>query len=459
MEPIDEWRGARPRPAAASRNARRMRRSLVAGAPFLAWPSIASAQSVYADYLYNDTAIVAPAIPEGFDKGRNESVLEHSNPDYLPQGIQISSFLAYPRMEVTAGATDNTYLTRADTKDSSIIAFDPSLKILSDWSRNRLEFDGAADFQRFLGNSRRDQNNWNVGLSGDLNIGSNFMLTGEADGSRQFESPYASAITSTLAVLSSYTSSFASLRGTYTAGRVRAILSVDNTTISFTALDLGNGFEQSQQQRDRDMVRGSAQLEYALSPSVSGYVQGVFDGITYDTSLPDGSANRDSNAYRLSVGVNFDIAGLARGTVAIGYVHRNYASNLYNSVSGPSVESKIEFFPSYFTTVTLRLRRYLDDSSIGSNTPYFDNRVMVQIDHALLRNLFLQGVGSYDRVQYLDHLGSRNSYLISGGVNYLATPHFGVRSNLAYSRQIPGSIALGTSNNEVRGLIGFYVQR
>jgi hypothetical protein len=459
VEGIVERHGAGRRSAGASRGAGRLIRSLAAGAPLLAWPSIASAQSVYADYLYNDTAIVAPAIPEGFDKGRNQNVLEHENSDYQPQGIPFSSFLAYPRLDVTAGGTSNTYLTHADQKASGIVAFDPSLKILSDWSRNRLEFNGAADFQRFIGNSRRDQDNWNVGLSGDLEIGSDFKLTGEADGSREFESPYASAITSTLAVLSTYKSSFASVRGTYAAGRVRAILSVDNTSISFSPLDFGNGLEQSQQQRDRDVVRGSAQFEYALSPSISGYVQGVFDGINYDARLPDGSPNRDSNAYRLSVGVNFDLAGFARGTLAVGYVHREYASSLYKSVSGPSVESKIEFFPSYFTTVTLRFRRYLDDSSIGSNTPYFDNRIIVQVDHALLRNLFLQGVGSYDRVQYLSHLGTRNSYLISGGVSFLATPHFGLRGNVGYSRQIPGSVSLGTSNDEVRGLVGFYVQR
>ncbi|WP_419827828.1 outer membrane beta-barrel protein [Sphingomonas sp.] len=443
----------------------RLRAALAGASVFACCSHGASAQSTQpltsvqtAQFLYNDTSLVQPAIPAGFDRGRNVGVVEKARPDFDPTGIPISSFNLYPRLDAGIGATSNVYLANDDRRGDGFVELTPRARMISDWSRHALQFNGDVDLQRYFSNSPRNQTEWDLGTAGRFDVNDELNFTGQASVGRQFESPYAGSNDATAAVLSNYLTSFLSARGEYQAGQFRGQVAVDRTTLSFSNIDFNDDTGVDQSNRNRHIVRFTGQAEYAFTPSVSVYAQGTYSDIDYTHELAPGVANRDSKGVRLVGGVNFDLASFLRGTVAVGYVRRNYDSPLYKTVSGPSVEGKLEYFPSDLTTVTLRLRRFLEDSGIGANAAYFDSRIGLRVDHELLVNLLLNLEGEYGRIDYRQLASAhRDNFRIVGGAQYLATRRYGLKGNLSYGHQTSSGFA-GRNFTEVAGQVGVYVQ-
>ena len=410
-------------------------------------------------FLYTDTTLSRPSIPEGFDRGRNLSVLETPRPDYDPLGILAGSFMVFPRLEAGIGATNNAFLTNGGRTASAFASLDPSVRVISDWSRHKLEIDGGSDIERYFSASRRDQTAWNVSGKGRLDIGEDFTLTGEADGARQYESPYSGGVQSNLAVLSNFTTSYLSAMGEYKSGQTRAEIAVDRTGYDFSRINLGSGLFIDQTDRNRVSTRVSGQVEYAFTPSVSIYGQAAYNKIDYDHLLQDGTANRDSTGFTVIGGTNFDLSGLLRGSIGLGYMHRSFDSPLYRDINGISAEAQIEYFPTDLTTITLRLRRFLEDSSISSNRPFFDNQASLRLDHELLANLLLNGEATYGRADYIGDSSHRSFYQIGGGAKYMLSRSIAIRGNLSYGTQTVSDPLLGQNLSEVRGVIGVVLQR
>ncbi len=431
---------------------------LVAGSVAALTPAQAFGQST--EFLYTDTTLLKPSIPEGFDHGRNVSVLEQPRPDYAPLGIRLSSFMLYPKLDAALGATNNVFLSQGGRLSDGFAEITPSLYAKSDWSKHSLTFNGYIDNQDYFSQGRRNQTDWQVGSVGTLEVSDKFSLIGEADGTRQTESPYSGNLQSSLAVLSNYVASYVALRAEYTAGRVRLQLAGDHTTNSFDKIDDGAGVFTDQSYRDRGVTRATGQAEYALSPSMSVYGQAGYDVIDYSHRLPDGSPNRDSKGVRLIGGVNFDLAGFLRGTIGVGYVHRSYDAPIYRSVSGVSVEAKLEYFLDDLTTITVSGRRFLEDSAIASNNPYFDTSATIRVDHAFLTNLLVNMSASYGKTTYQDLADSdREYYRIYGGFTYMISHSVGIHQTIGYGKQTARSNVVGQNFSEVRGLIGVYLQR
>jgi hypothetical protein len=410
-------------------------------------------------HAQTETTLIQPAIPDGFDRGRNVSVLDRPRPDYDPLGIPVSSFNVYPRLEVGAGATDNVYLSQTNKTADGFVYVNPSIHADSDWSRNQLLLRGGAQLKRFLDQPRRNENVWNLGALGRLDTTDRLAITAEGQLSRQYETPFSGEVQSNLAVLSNYFRTFASLRAEYQVGQGRFLLAADRTSFRFNSIPQADGTSIDQSDRNRHVSRITTQAEYAFTPSLALYGQFGYSKTDYTRTLLSGEANRTSEAIRGIGGFNFDLAGLLRGTLGVGYVQRYYRSLLYKDVGGVSVEGKVEVFPSELTTVTFAVRRILEDSSIASTNAFFDNRASVRIDHELLRNLLLNLSGEYAHQKYLDSTSRTDSYRVVGGSRYMISRTVGIDTQASYGHQVGNGTGLGNRFNEVRGQIGFVLQR
>lgn len=416
-------------------------------------PAAASAQVA-------ETTLIQQSIPTDFDRGRNVSVLERSRPDYDPIGIPVGSFLVFPRIEVGAGATSNVFVTDDNKEGSAFLYTSPSVRADSNWSRHQVSIRGAGQLRGYINHSRRNEDAANLGVLGRLDVGNFSNITGEAQFARQFETAFSGEVNSQLAVLSHYNRAFGSLRSEYRAGRVRLLGVVDYTNYTFERIDIGDDRPKiDQSNRDRALTRGTAQAEYALSPSISIYGQLQYSNINYDEPLAFGIDNRDSDGVRIIGGVNFDVAAKARGSLGLGYIRRNFDSPLYNDISGASVEARLEVFPSELTTFTLLARRVIEDSNIGTTNAFFDNRVTARVDHELLRNLLLNVTGEYSHQDYIDSSFSADIYRVGGGARYLVSRRLGIEGNVTHTGRTNDGSLVGQRFNETRGQIGVVLQR
>jgi hypothetical protein len=382
-------------------------------------------------------------------------VLERPRPDYDPLGIRRGSFLIHPRLDLGVGASDNIFLAATDRQGDGYGLIAPSLNVTSDWSQNQLLLSSGARFRRYFDHPRRNQDEWYFKGLGRLDVTSTLSLTGEGQAERTQEEPFTGEAQSNIAALSSYRRNFGSIRGQYQAGRIEAIVAVDHQDYSFSTIDLAGGGRLDQSNRDRRINRASGQLQYAFSPATAVYGQVSFIDTNYDNSLAPGIANRDSTGYRAIAGISLDAAKLIRGTIGVGYTSRNYTSPLYKDVHGVSVEAKIEYFPTDFTTLTLNLRRVIEDSNIGVTSAYFDNRVSLRFDQEVLRQLILSVGGQYSRQNYIAS-PDRNQiwqgrvtahYLASRSISFLADLNYGHRHQFTAGdsfrlRETAGSVSI-----------------
>lgn len=369
-----------------------------------------------------DGLIVQPIVPQGFNRDRNISVQARARPDYTPTGVHVGGLMFFPRVRTGGGATSNAYLTQQNEVAAPYASIEPALRVASIWSRHSLEVNGSGLLRNYIGESRRNERQWNLGTRGQVELGREFTVTGEANASQSFENQFSGEVDTNVAALSRFRRDFVSLRGEYTSGRVRSFLVADYADFRFAPVRLSNGALRDQENRNRNVSRLTGQFEYARTPSVSVFAQLGYTGTTFDGRVP-GVGALDSDAGRAVFGLNVDLAGRARGTVSAGYSVRDYRTAGINTVTGLIAEARLELFPSDRFTISAGARRTIEDATFGNVTPqpFWDNRLSLGGDYELLNNLILSVSGEYalqtfsteDRTNATYRLATRARYLIS----------------------------------------------
>lgn len=383
----------------------------------------------------DDSILIEPTLPADYDRGRNVSVMERPRPDYDALGIRAGSFIVSPRIDLGIGFNDNIFLTEEDGISDGYAIVRPSLRVNSDWSRHQLSATANGAFNRYLDYANRNEDNWNVGALGRLDVTNAARVTAEVQAGSRFETPFSGEAGAELATVSNYDYSLISLRGEYRLDRDRFAVAYNRNRFDFNDVDLGGlgVFNQASRSRTIDGLVGQA--ERALSPVTSIYGQFSYAHTRYDTLLAPGVVNRDSDGYRLVAGVNIDLPAFLRGTVAAGYTWRNYDSPVFRNVSGLSVDARLEYFPSELTTFTLRARRLVQDSAIAIDAAYFDNRLSLNVDHELLGNLILSAGGDLGRQDYVDSPNVIRLYRLNGRARYLLSRQIWANLGASYSHR------------------------
>ncbi|MFD1949574.1 outer membrane beta-barrel protein [Sphingomonas arantia] len=417
------------------------------------WPSISVAQ-------VGEELLTRPAVPSGFDRGRNIAVTERARTDYDPLGIDVRSFRVISALELGIGGTNNTY-SEANNPRAALFSYaSPSVTAASLWSRHFLQFQAAGRFVRYIDQSPRNENTWNLGLSSRIDLGSSLKIEGRLLRARSVEGFFSGDVEADIAALSRIDTYYGIVRGTYSLGRTRVILSADHSDDRYGSIRFQDGAERDQSGRDRGVSRLTAQLDYARTPSVSLFAQARIARNDFVRPLAPAAPERDSTGYRGLIGVNFDLAGRARGSIGAGYIIRDFDSPIYNGVKGLSVEARIELFPDDLSTYTIDVSRSIGDSSFGNGAPYFDSRFTLRLDREIRRNLIGNVSASYSVIEYQDlpSLGAEG-YQFALGARYLSTRRVRLDFAARYSDRSTRSGTVGYRVGELRGQFGIVLQR
>ena len=439
-------------PSRIGRIARHAMLLFLAAAAFGA-PSVAHAQY--------ETTLVEPIQPPDYNRDRNVSVTEKKREGYDPIGVRVRSFILYPYVGGGFGYTTNVFLSETKGKKDGYFHVEPSVRIQSDWSRHWLALNAGGNFRNYLKQTDRDQSAWHANADGLLEVGANFQLKANGGYSKFYESPFSGEVESNVAALSSYEQLRAGLEARYAGDRSRVVLGYDFTRYDFNSVQLSDGTSFDQKQRDRDIHRFKAQAEYAVSPAIAAYAQVAYVDTKYDRPLLNGDPNQNSNTWTALAGVSFDISATMRGAVGVGYSSRKYDGPAYDDVDGISAEAKVEYFPSDLTTLTLKLRRVIQDTTVPQANAYFDNRALLRIDHELRNNVIASVSAEYAKEDYIGTSEDTDFYQVGGGVRYLMSRTLGVELNSTYSsrkRDLINPVFDG-SVHEFATVLTLFVQR
>ena len=397
-----------------------------------------------------DDLTVQPVVPQGFDRDRNISVTGRSRPSYTPIGIRAGGVLVFPRLRTGFGGTTNAYLTNSNAVAAPFTVVEPAIRAVSNWSRHSLEVSGSASFRDYIGQERRNERTWNLGTSGDLDLGRFFNVAFDADASQYFENQFSGEVTSDVAALSRVRRDYVMIRGQYQAGRARAFVVADVADFRFRPLPLTNGNTRDQSERNREVKRLIGQVEYARTPTVSLFAQVGYTSTDFDGRVLSGTTRRDSSALRFLAGTNVDIAGRARGTVGVGYSIRDYQSATVATVRGISAEAELELFPTELFTITGTARRSIEDSTFANQAPFFDTRFSLRGDYEALNNLIVSARADYNTQSYIGSDLTGSGYGVGTSARYLASRRVTFDASLGYNHRQNAGTANSRNTNEAR---------
>lgn len=410
--------------------------------------AIGSAQAQVGESL-----LLPPVIPPGFDRGRNQSVLELPRKAYDPVGIRLNSFDLLPSVESGAGATSNTYYT-ADPTASTFLTTTPTAELISRWNRHQLMLSGTGTFRQYIGQSRRNETTWQTDARGRVDLGRFTTVTLEEISAQLTENQFSGETAPTVAALSRYRRDFFNLRAVNQVGRMRLTFATDYSLFRFQPLPLLSGETRSQENRDRNVARVTGQFEYARSPDLAFFVQASYADQAFRMRLSATLPNLDSTAYRVLSGFNFDDPGFARGTIGVGYTHQTFTAPIYKPVGGVSVEGRLELFPSRLTTVLIGARRTLEITSLYTGGAYWDNRLTVRVDREIWHSVLVDVIAERFRQTYIQSGLTASSYQLGLGAQYLSSRRVVVDASLNYGNRSAASNVLGNQFDEIRGEIG-----
>lgn len=366
-----------------------------------------------------------------FQRDRNVSVLDRPRREYDAPGFREGPFIVRPSVELGLEYDTNIFSTGSNDESDFIAIFSPEVELESTWSRHKVMADAMVERRQYFDFS--DESVWNgsLGAGGRLDIQRGFYAEAGVRRSRMTEDRSSAAVLVAAAepVRFDTSSVFAGL--VRESGRIRLEGRVEFDAFDFDDVPLNGGGVGDQDFRDRDEVRFVARADAAVTPDTSLFGRLTINDRDYDLAPPLAVLDRSSSGHTVDAGADFDIGGLARGEVALGYTEQEYNSAAIPNVDGLSVNAAVEWFPTPLTTVTLGAKRGIEDSAIPGSGAFVATSASAQVDHELLRNLIFTGRVNFgdDEYEGIDRTDERFEVLASAV--YLANRNVGFRASVS----------------------------
>ncbi len=361
-----------------------------------------------------------------FSRDRNISVLQRERPEYASQGMRSGSFIVRPKLELSAGYTDNTFAI-SDTLNAQFgnqedyyFILRPSIIAESNWNRHSLNLGAYVEAYEHI--DFDESNALNAGIFADGVIDVTRTTAIELGGAydKLNESRKISTGNDVFADPIEYKRGevYAGLRQEF--GRIRYRGRLGYTNFNYDdAVSLITSNIVDQDFRDREESSVLLQAGYALTRDASIFIRGKYRDRNFDNLTPGTGLNRDSEGYTIAAGVDFDITRLVRGSIAVGYLEEDFTDPALASIDGVSVEAGLEWFPSELTTVGLTATREVRASALTSGSAFLANEVVLSVDHEVARNIILSASAGYALDDYENISREDERYALRLAAKYL----------------------------------------
>lgn len=403
--------------------------------------------------------LIDPALPLTYDRGRNVSVLERKRPEYDALGINLGGFTLFPTLETRVGQTDNVYQSQDDRISDAFVTLAPRASLRSNWRVHALRLDAGSRLVRYFDQNVRNENAWYVGASGTYDATADASLSASVRTAKDYETRFSSVAIPDVRQANPYQSTTVRILGKLAFARSRLLISSNFARLNYQDVSLFSGGRLDQNNRDRDIAQGAVRYEYGVTPDTSVFAEASYTRTQYDRPLTAFIPNRNSAEWSGVAGVSFDLSALLRGTMSVGYVNRDFNAANFRDISGLSVGARIEYFPTELTTVTIGVRREVEDANLTASSGYFANSVAVRVDHELLRNLLLNVATETEIDDYIGVSGNIKIFRATGGARYLLNNSVSLTGELRYAKRNSTVPTIGADISERRATIGIVVQR
>lgn len=390
--------------------------------------SIAPAQ---AQEMSFDEQAVSPA---NFKRDRNVSVVTRPRPEYSSEPYRVGAFLVTPQAVVDVEHDDNIRASETGQVDDIIFRLRPQLTARSNWSRHLLTATLRADSRNFADFSKENTLDASLGLAARYDVSrASALQVGGAIGRDHIDRASPNSLE---AAVEPVEFDFANVYfgATQAFNRLRLSAAADIGEREHRDSVSTSGVRIDENLRDRRIVSGLVNAEYAVSPAMSVYVRAVAEDRNF-TSPGTLQVPRDAEGYEITLGTSFEITTLVRGNFRVGYLEHDYEQSFYKDIEGLQVAGRLEYFFTPLLTFSLNANRSVEDAVIAGASGYLDTSVAFRGDYELLRNLVITAQVTYENSDFSGI--DREDKRWGGGLaaEYLVNRQWALRTSYEYRDQ------------------------
>jgi hypothetical protein len=344
-------------------------------------------------------------------------VRDRDRPELDPLGVRFGSFFLFPQAVAGLGYESNVFAEENDTDGDFVATFEPSFRLVSDFSRHELRLVGRVAAGRYF--EFEDENFTDYGLEagGRYDFGNGAEASGalfhrrDHEGRADPDAVFAKeepVVFTTTGVSGSFTQPF---------GRFSATVGAGARTLDFRDVALRGGGESNEDDRDRDAYDASLRLGYEIVPGYEAFVRGTYDWVRYD-GRDDLGRDRENDGYEVVGGARIDLTGLVVGQVFAGYFEREYDDNAFNDPSGLSFGGRLDWALTGLTTLYGEARRNVVETTVAGASSIQQTVFLAGVDHELLRQLVLNGEARLVRDDFQGIAREEDTVRLSAGAVY-----------------------------------------
>ena len=374
---------------------------------------------------------------------------------YAPDGLRIGTMNVQPFIGTAAGYNANAANT-PKPKGSPLYQVEGGVTANSDWSNHAFNADLRGIYTDYTGLKGANQPEATAKIGGRIDVTKDTKI--EIETRARLTSEQATNINLPVGTTQrpnnySYGSS---LGGSQRFGD--AILSVKGSA-DRTSFDPATAGGQIVSQADRDQNTYALRLRagYEISPGITPFVDATTDTRQFDRAVDRNGFKRSSNGLNTRVGTSFEITRTLTGEVAAGYGSREFDDKRLKKLDGFVSEANLIWSISPLTAVRLKASSDLQDTTGLGATGVKANKIGVDVEHALLRNLKLGASAEYERDKTQGAFQFQNIYNFGLRAEYKLTKEITFRTGYTFQKASASFAGGNFSSNQV--LFGLRLQR
>ena len=335
---------------------------------------------------------------------------------YDPVGIKMGSFILFP--EVETGLRWNSNVLSSPNAESDVAyTLDPSVRLVSDWSRHALEFNAQATLSFFNDFDSEDDRGYDLEARGRLDFTRRSNLQGLISHSVVQESR--SAIDASNAPdRTNVETQRAALTFNHRFNRLTVQLRGSYETRDFGD-DTFGGVTNSNDDRDSDEWEQAVRATWEFKPTLSAFTEVGLIQREFGAPAQSDNIQRDSTGERYRVGLDFgDTGSYLRGEISVGYGIEHPDSSALNDVEAFLFDANASYRFSELTTFLLNARSDIEETTNAGSAGVVTHFVGLEARHAFRRHLIGTVEGSVSTREFDNTALEETEWRMGAGLEY-----------------------------------------
>lgn len=330
----------------------------------------------------------------------------------------------------------NIYDVDHGKSPDTVFSLSPTLRLVSDFPRHRIEFRGTGEVRRYVKYTGENSETGELAMKGLAELGGWINVEPAVSIARGIEQRGSVGDQFSTDSPVQYVRKDASLAISRVQHRLEFAVNgyidkvtYDDTTVGGVPIDLSD--------RDFSKKGGSVRFDLRLGGRIAVFTELDGNSLTYANAV---ARQRNSSGYAVLAGAHFQITNLVDVEAAAGYLRQSFDHGPFKPVKAFNYRLAATWTPRPTWLLKAGVERSIDASPRDDTPAIFRTTYKMSAQHAVSSRLLVGGTISYQREAYQSINRTDRRLEANATAQYRLTPRVGVIASAGYRDQNGGTL-------------------